>query len=63
MVPADDALTEPSDAEQRELLNRYVGTFEATTLHVLTIDRDGIARLDLFHTPQLFPAFGLPASM
>jgi RNA polymerase sigma-70 factor (ECF subfamily) len=133
-VPADDALTEPSDAEQRELLDRYVGafetldvealkkvlrddallqmppfpawfrgrepvaallgsvfaregairclptranglpalgsyrrrgtsTFEATTLHVLTLDRDGVARLDLFHTPQLFPAFGLPATM
>ena len=132
--PAEDTLTEPSDAEKRELLDRYVGafetldiealktvlredallqmppfpawfrgrepvaallgsvfaregairclptranglpalgsyrrrgtgTFEATTLHVLTLDRDGVARLDLFHTPQLFPAFGLPATM
>lgn len=132
-VSADDVLTEPSDAEQRELLGRYVkafetldvaalkqilrddallqmppfaawfrgretigtflasvfarnhamrllptrangrpalgsyrprdGVWEPTTLHVLTFGGDGIARMDLFHTPNLFPAFGLPAEL
>ncbi|MEC3952323.1 sigma-70 family RNA polymerase sigma factor [Nocardia sp. CDC153] len=35
--------------------------FEAANLHVLTLDADGVARMDLFHAPELFRIFGLPA--
>jgi len=127
-IPADDALTEPSGTEQRELLDRYVGAFEtldvealkkvlrddallqmppfpawfrgresvaaflgsvfaregairclptranglpalgsyrrrgtsafeATTLHVLTLDRDGVARMDPVPHAAAVPGF------
>ncbi|MEV6095895.1 hypothetical protein [Nocardia sp. NPDC051981] len=36
---------------------------EAANLHVLTLDRDGFARLDLFHSPDLFGLFDLPARL
>ncbi|MGV9662641.1 hypothetical protein [Nocardia niigatensis] len=34
---------------------------EAANLHVLTLDRDGVARVDLCHSPDLFRLFDLPA--
>ncbi|MCX4096192.1 RNA polymerase subunit sigma-70 [Nocardia sp. alder85J] len=37
--------------------------FEAANLHVLTLDRAGVARMDLFHAPGLFPMFGLPMEL
>ncbi|WP_036495382.1 RNA polymerase subunit sigma-70 [Nocardia sp. BMG111209] len=55
----------PTRANGRPALATYRrrGTPElrAANLHVLTLDRGGIARMDLFHAPQLFPAFGLPS--
>ncbi|WP_433667812.1 nuclear transport factor 2 family protein [Nocardia sp. CA-136227] len=58
----------PTRANGRPALGAYVrrtpgGGFEAANLHVLTLDRAGVARMDLFHAPALFPAFGLPTGL
>jgi RNA polymerase sigma-70 factor (ECF subfamily) len=36
------------------------GRLHAVNLHVLTPTLEGIARMDIFHTPTLFRTFGLP---
>ncbi|GAB2507603.1 sigma-70 family RNA polymerase sigma factor [Nocardia heshunensis] len=55
----------PVRANGRPALATYVTldgeVFKAANLHVLTLDRDGIARMDLFHDPDLFRLFDLPA--
>ncbi|MFE3254791.1 sigma-70 family RNA polymerase sigma factor [Nocardia sp. NPDC059091] len=56
----------PTRANNRPALAAYVkrgDVFEAANLHVLTLDRDGFARLDLFHSPDLFRLFDLPARL
>jgi RNA polymerase sigma-70 factor, ECF subfamily len=57
----------PTRANGRPALAAYrrrdTPNFRAANLHVLTLDRDGVARMDLFHAPELFPAFGLPAAL
>jgi RNA polymerase sigma-70 factor (ECF subfamily) len=133
-APIDDILTEPSDSQQRDLLDRYVTAFETMdidalkqilredallqmppyaawflgrdaiaaflstvfarggtfriasgrangcpafglyrrrdddlfrplNLHVLTLDHEAIVRMELFHSPQLFPTFGMPTTL
>ncbi|WP_040811787.1 sigma-70 family RNA polymerase sigma factor [Nocardia concava] len=55
----------PTRANGRPAVAAYVrrggDVFEAANLHILTLDGDGIARMDLFHDPDLFRFFGLPA--
>ncbi|MGW4355679.1 nuclear transport factor 2 family protein [Nocardia sp. NPDC004582] len=58
----------PTRANGRPALGAYVrrtpgAVFEPANLHVLTLDRAGVARMDLFHAPALFPAFGLPTGL
>ncbi|MVU81090.1 sigma-70 family RNA polymerase sigma factor [Nocardia sp. ET3-3] len=54
----------PTRANDRPALAAYVrrdgGVFEAANLHVLTLDTGGVARMDIFHDPDLFRVFGLP---
>ncbi|RMI33440.1 RNA polymerase subunit sigma-70 [Nocardia stercoris] len=35
----------------------------AVNLHIPTLTADGISRIDIFHAPELFPAFGLPVRL
>ncbi|GAB0102323.1 sigma-70 family RNA polymerase sigma factor [Nocardia sp. JMUB6875] len=54
----------PTRANDRPALAAYArrdGVFVAANLHILTFDTDGIARMDLFHDPDLFRFFNLPA--
>lgn len=42
---------------------RETADFEPLNLHVLTLDAAGVARIDVFHSPDLFPVFDLPAAL
>jgi RNA polymerase sigma-70 factor, ECF subfamily len=41
-------------------LSATTGTWDAHSIHVLTLKHDAISALTLFVEPRLFPAFGLP---
>jgi RNA polymerase sigma-70 factor (ECF subfamily) len=41
----------------------YSASGQAVILHVLLLDRDGVAAMTSFMNPGLFAAFGLPASI
>jgi RNA polymerase sigma-70 factor (ECF subfamily) len=57
LVPVGEANARPAYALYRR---RGTPGFEALNLHLFTVGADGVARVDVFHAPDLFPAFGLP---
>jgi RNA polymerase sigma-70 factor (ECF subfamily) len=59
-VPIDPVNGCPAYALYRR---RGTPDFEALNLHLFTVGADGVARIDVFHDTDLFPAFGLPMTL
>jgi RNA polymerase sigma-70 factor (ECF subfamily) len=59
-VPIDPANGCPAYALYRR---RGTPDFEALNLHLFTVGADGVARIDVFHDTDLFPAFGLAMTL